>query len=121
MDSRVGEGVVVEEAICVILVLLAINNLPIMVGMEHIEEYGEEVLPGGFDSEESKTRLSSLLLENQEKFVFNKQYLKGLLASSVQALNLFSDSKHHDGHDQQVLHGEHPQTTVILISTQNVK
>ncbi|XP_043188309.1 dual serine/threonine and tyrosine protein kinase-like [Amphibalanus amphitrite] len=77
-----------------------------MVGLEYNAEYGEEVFPNDCDtSEASNVCLSKQLVENQEKFVFNKQYLKGLLASSVQALNLFSDSKHHD-HDQQVSHDD---------------
>ena len=86
---------------------MKISDLAIMVGLEYNAECGEEALPSGCDTpEDSSTRLSKLLLENQEKFVFNKQYLKGLLASSVQALNLFSDSKHEDIHDQQMLHGK---------------
>ena len=79
-----------------------------MVGFEDCPDLGEEVLLSDWDvsAKGNSMQLARLLLESQEKFVFNKQYLKGLLASSVQALNLFSDSKHHDVLDHHVLQGE---------------
>lgn len=37
--------------------------------------------------------LCPLLVEDKEKFVFNKQYLKNILMTSAQTLQLFEDTK----------------------------